>query len=124
MQDDLGIQRVEELPIEDEHPGDRGNRGHGHRNSYAVRPTRKRAPAPNGEVVDAVMSMWQSKNPGPGVCFGGLIIEFSVDAKDLGTFDDSDSEQVKGLSDLGGGRLYDKGRESTLKVLNKVAGRG
>ncbi|KAK3326418.1 hypothetical protein B0H66DRAFT_550898 [Apodospora peruviana] len=92
MLDDLGIARVNELPMEDDH--DRHH--HGRRQAPAGRsftvPTRIRKPAACNPTTTHpktnVANVWKA-------------------AIDSGVFDDEDAEAVKGLDDLGGGRLYD-----------------
>ncbi|KAK0626886.1 hypothetical protein B0T14DRAFT_562753 [Immersiella caudata] len=110
MLDDLGLHRVEELPMEDEPRGNRGhdNRGRdnwGHDQRYHANPPRRAAAPPAQDAIATEMAnVWRQ-------------------AQEAGEFDDSDCEQVKDLSDLGGGRLYDRGRDSALRAFDRISGR-
>jgi hypothetical protein len=73
LQDDLGLHRVEELPMEDEPRGHRGhdNRGHanrgrdnrGHDQRYHAHPPTRAAVAPAQDAVAAEMAnVWRRKH--------------------------------------------------------------
>lgn len=80
MLDDLGISRVENLPLEDAD----GPPRHGRHGRYdGRRPDRLTLPQPAPAVSD-----------------------FWAEAQRQGVFDDDDALAVRDLEDLGGGRLY------------------
>ncbi|KAK0720716.1 hypothetical protein B0H67DRAFT_643934 [Lasiosphaeris hirsuta] len=105
MMDDIGMKRVEDLPMENgenRHPH-RGGRGPPAR---GARPLTERGN--QGQNQPQVMNQWQV-------------------AIETGAFDDDDAEAVRGLDDLGGGRSYAAVREQTagmLHTLNMNFGQG
>ncbi|SPQ20976.1 d490303e-7063-4d67-be6a-4c2d69ee0125 [Thermothielavioides terrestris] len=95
MMDDLGIARVENLPLEDE-PRERG---HAHRNHGPV-------------------SRGQGQPRGVAGGAGWSIDQVWKDAIESGAFEDEEARGVKDLDDLGGGRIYDKVIVQTMKILD------
>ncbi|GAB1315119.1 hypothetical protein MFIFM68171_05329 [Madurella fahalii] len=87
MMDDLGIARLDELPLDERNNNrDRHRRNHGGGVEFRGRERRGRA---TSVAVDASLgNLWNN-------------------AIASGAFDDDDAAAVRGLSDLGGGRLYD-----------------
>ncbi|KAK4191488.1 hypothetical protein QBC35DRAFT_537464 [Podospora australis] len=108
MEGDLGLGRVEELPIEDRHRDDR-RRPQRIDDQFEER-QRQRARDENAALL---------KRGDLGSVWG--------DAIKSGAFDDDDAAEVKGLGDLGGARVYDKSsrvaevKNMTKKLLNYQA---
>ncbi|KAK3392120.1 hypothetical protein B0T20DRAFT_472848 [Sordaria brevicollis] len=84
MAADLGINRVEELPLEDVDPPPH-------------RPARHDGPAPNPGQGNTRLSMPQAPPAQSSIW---------AEAQQMGAFDDDDARGVKDLDDLGGGRIY------------------
>ncbi|KAK0635850.1 hypothetical protein B0T17DRAFT_503349 [Bombardia bombarda] len=100
MMDDLGIQRIEELPLAD------GERGRGHHDHDYDRRGAARASAHRVQpVVDtSIGNIW----------------------RESGIFNDEDAREVAGLSDLGGARSYDnRSRISNMtgRILHNMSSR-
>ncbi|KAK3328339.1 hypothetical protein B0T19DRAFT_461759 [Cercophora scortea] len=96
MMDDIGIQRLDELPMED------GERDRGpHRRDHNVGNHRSHVIHPTARV----------NNPGVGSIWNTAIAS--------GVFDDDDAEAVKGLDDFGGGRLY-AAKAAATRVLQQI----
>ncbi|EAQ85797.1 predicted protein [Chaetomium globosum CBS 148.51] len=117
MEDDLGIARVEELPLETE-SRDRARGQHGR---HAEANSRRGQPSSRGPSG-------QPSLPGSnGVAWGmDQVWQDAIAAK---IFDDDEAETVKNLDDLGGGRLYDNAAPArpqkawishmTMRILNQ-----
>ncbi|KAH6641701.1 hypothetical protein F5144DRAFT_484778 [Chaetomium tenue] len=117
MEDDLGIVRVKELPLETESRDHaRGQHGrHAEANSRRGQPSSRGPPG-------------QPSLPGSnGVAWGmDQVWQDAIAAK---IFDDDEAETVKNLDDLGGGRLYDNAApvrpqtarisHMTMRILNQ-----
>ncbi|KAK3685776.1 hypothetical protein B0T22DRAFT_230097 [Podospora appendiculata] len=96
MMDDIGMQRLEELPMED------GEHDHGsHRRNHNV----------SSHHPHVVHSTPRVNNPGVGTIWNTAIAS--------GVFDDDDAEAVKGLDDFGGGRLY-AAKAAATRVLKEI----
>ena len=94
MMDDLGIARVEDLPLEDAD----GPPRHGHHVRHdGRRPDRLTMPQP----APAVSDIW-------------------AEAQRQGMFDDDDARGVKDLEDLGGGRLYATRQQQVAAMGNRL----
>ncbi|KXX77705.1 hypothetical protein MMYC01_203153 [Madurella mycetomatis] len=87
MMDDLGIGRLDELPL-DEGNNDRSRHRQNHNGGGEFRRSERRGSATPVAVDASLGNLWNN-------------------AIASGAFDDEDAAEVKGLSDLGGGRLYD-----------------
>ncbi|KAK3307964.1 uncharacterized protein B0T15DRAFT_549872 [Chaetomium strumarium] len=107
MMDDLGIARVAELPLDDGHGGrDRHNRGPGANLNHP-------APLP---MPSASSLSRQSGNAGAASSSAGDLWRQAYTA---GIFDDEDAAAVRGLDDLGGGRIYERVVSQTMEILNQ-----
>ncbi|KAH6840726.1 hypothetical protein B0I37DRAFT_408445 [Chaetomium sp. MPI-CAGE-AT-0009] len=115
MMDDLGIARVEQLPLDDGSKDQvRGQRFH-----HAGANSNRRQPPLRGPPAG------HSLPGGNGPAWG--MNQVWQDAMEARIFDDDDAEAVKDLDDLGGGRLYDTGHGSqsarvshmTMRILNQ-----
>ncbi|KAK3296802.1 uncharacterized protein B0H64DRAFT_456442 [Chaetomium fimeti] len=115
MMDDLGIARVENLPLDDgSRDRVRGQRGH------------HAEPDPNRRQPPLRRSPAGPSLPGVNGAAWGMNQAWQ-DAMEARIFDDDDAEAVKDLDDLGGGRLYDTGDGSqkarvshmTMRILNQ-----
>ncbi|KAK4240988.1 hypothetical protein C8A03DRAFT_30826 [Achaetomium macrosporum] len=107
MMNDLGIARVAELPLDDGHGDrDRRNRGPGvsNRNRPAPLPTPSASSRPR-----------QNGSTGAGGSGAGDLWRQAYAA---GAFDDEDAAAVRGLDDLGGGRIYERVINHTMQILS------
>ncbi|KAK3359053.1 hypothetical protein B0T25DRAFT_84921 [Lasiosphaeria hispida] len=98
MLDDIGIARLDDLPMED------GENRHAHRGGHAPpvrRPQTLGERNEQGRNRQQVQNMWRV-------------------AIETGAFNDDDAEAVKGLDDLGGGRIYATARERTSGILHNM----
>ncbi|KAK4151463.1 hypothetical protein C8A00DRAFT_17104, partial [Chaetomidium leptoderma] len=113
--DDLGISRVEALPLDDEHRDrDRGHRGQ-HR--AGANNHRRQMPPPGFTAP--------RRAPPHGNPVGGNwnINDVWRDAMAAGAFDDEDAHGVKDLDDLGGGRSYDNAASGGVSQSDRIAGK-
>ncbi|KAG7289699.1 hypothetical protein NEMBOFW57_006075 [Staphylotrichum longicolle] len=122
MMADLGLARVDELPLDTEH---RDHRGHG-RGGHDSRANGRRNQQPL-----RVVTVTQRAHPNGNA--GWSMNDTWKDAIAAGLFNDADARGVKGLDDLGGGRLYDKAvggmsqsnaiSDQTRRILEQRTGR-
>ncbi|KAK5663045.1 hypothetical protein OQA88_6461 [Cercophora sp. LCS_1] len=99
MIDDIGLGRLEELPLDDKKKED------DHRHNYR-----------GGRITNHRAGQSSGRAPRPGPTAANLWQA----AINSGVFDDDDAEAVKGLDDLGGGRLYGRVRDQSLQILNQM----
>ncbi|KAL1838474.1 hypothetical protein VTJ49DRAFT_2642 [Mycothermus thermophilus] len=104
MMDDLGIGRVDQLPLDEGRSGARDDhRGHSNSHNSHHGAARNRSAGTAGPAAPGLWSAWN-------------------EAIAAGEFNDDDAEAVKGLDDLGGGRIYQNTASqvaaNTFKILN------
>ncbi|KAK4121341.1 hypothetical protein N657DRAFT_673658 [Parathielavia appendiculata] len=114
MMDDLGVARVDELPLDEDRGRGRRDRGHGHR-GYGGGTNAHKCPPPLPAPQAPRRAPVHGNNPAAGWNFA----QAWTDAIESGMFDDDDAQMVKGLDDLGGGRLYDRVVDQTVRILHQ-----
>ncbi|KAK4138862.1 hypothetical protein BT67DRAFT_453385 [Trichocladium antarcticum] len=98
MMDDLGMMRLESLPLEDHNNRHHSDHHSGH-DGYAA-PNRGTRPNPRGHESHARVGPSDFTMATPNV------VGLWQAAFDTGVFDDEEAAAVQGLDDLGGGRVY------------------
>ncbi|KAK3903827.1 hypothetical protein C8A05DRAFT_14223, partial [Staphylotrichum tortipilum] len=117
--DDLGNTRQDNLPLDDKpkHHDHGHNVRHGGRWAYNNHGFPAPPPAQRAQPAHNIASMgWSLDDVWKGIA------NIVPDAISAGAFDDEDAHGVKGLDDLGGGRLYDN-TGASLSQRDRVTGK-